>query len=47
MIMTDGGLAHGEDLLPLVADPVRVRGRVSRWGNLLLLDAPPGQIQRI
>lgn len=47
MIMTDGGLAHGQDLLPLVADPVRVRGRVSRFGNLLLLDAPTRQIQRI
>ena len=47
MILTDGGLAHGEDLLPLVADPVRVRGTVSRWGNLLLVDAPVTQITRI
>ena len=47
MIMTDGGKAYGEDLLALVADPVRVRGSVSRWGNLLLLDAPTRQIQRV
>ena len=47
MILTDGGLAYGEDLLPLIADPVRVRGTVSRWGNLLLVDAPVAQITRI
>ncbi len=47
MIMTDGGYAHGPDLLPFVADPVRVRGQVKRWGNLMLLDAPVTGITRI
>lgn len=46
MIMTNGR-AHGQDLLPWVADPVRVTGRVSRIGDLLVLDAPVSSIQRI
>jgi hypothetical protein len=46
MILTSGGRAHGTDLLPLVADAVRVSGRLSRLGDLLLLDAPVSRIQR-
>jgi hypothetical protein len=47
MIMTDGSRAHGPGLLPLVADPVRVSGRVRRVGDLLLLDAALAGIRRI
>ncbi len=47
MILTENGRAHGEGVLPFVADPVRLQGRVSRWGNLLLVDAPLAQINRI
>lgn len=47
LIMTSGGRAHGAGLLALVADPVRVSGRVSRVGDLLMLDAPLAQIQRL
>jgi len=47
MIMTDRGGPHGEALLPFVADPVRIRGSVSRWGNLLLLDAGVNAISRL
>jgi hypothetical protein len=47
MIMTSGGNAHGRDLLALVADPVRVSGRVLRLGDLLLFDAATSQIVRI
>lgn len=47
MIMTDGGRAHGPDLLPLVADPVRVSGRVFRHGDLLMLDTPLSAIRRL
>ncbi|MEO1100522.1 MAG: hypothetical protein AAFW65_01615 [Pseudomonadota bacterium] len=47
MIMTDAGDAHGEALLPFVADPVKVSGQVRRWGDLLLLDNPVSAIKRI
>ena len=47
MIMTSGGRAHGQELLSLVADPVRVSGSVQRVGDLLVLDAPLTQIQRL
>ncbi len=47
MIMTDGGLAHGEALLPFVADPVQVSGQARRWGDLLLLDGPVSAITRL
>jgi hypothetical protein len=47
MLMTSGGRAHGPDLLPLVADAVQVTGRVQRVGDLLFLDAPLQQIQRL
>jgi hypothetical protein len=47
MIMREGEMPYGPALLALVADPVRLRGRVFRQGDLLVLDAPLGGIQRI
>ncbi|MEO0466041.1 MAG: hypothetical protein AAF216_05825 [Pseudomonadota bacterium] len=47
MIMTDSGLGHSDAILPYVADPVRVRGTLQRWGDLYLLDAPASAISRI
>jgi hypothetical protein len=47
LIMTSGGRAHGPGLLGLVADPVRVSGRVTRVGDLLLLDSTLAQVQRL
>ena len=47
MIMTDAKGAHGPDLLPFVADPVRAEGEVYQWGNLLLLDTPAAKISRL
>ena len=47
LIMTHQGGAHGDDLLPLVADPVQISGQAKRWGNLLLLDAPVSAISRL
>ncbi|MEL7023785.1 MAG: hypothetical protein AAGL69_08545 [Pseudomonadota bacterium] len=38
MIMTHRGQGFGPELLPFVADPVRVSGQLSHWGDLLLLD---------
>ena len=46
MIMTDRKLKHGPDLLPFVADPVRISGSVFKWGNLLVLDNPISSIRR-
>jgi hypothetical protein len=47
LIMASGGRAYGPGLLGLVADPVRVRGRVYRQGDLLWIDAPLESIQRL
>ena len=47
MIMTASGRAYGPGLLGLVADPVRIRGNVQRVGDLLVLDAPLAQIERV
>ncbi len=47
MILTDAGRAHGPELLALVADPVRLSGRVIRRGDLLMLDAPVSAIRRL
>jgi hypothetical protein len=47
MIMRDGETAYGPALLALVADPVRLRGRVFRQGDLLVVDAPLSGIRRI
>ncbi|MEL7311171.1 MAG: hypothetical protein AAFN07_06655 [Pseudomonadota bacterium] len=38
MILTHRGQGFGPELLPFVADPVRVSGKLSQWGDLLLLD---------
>jgi len=42
MIMTAAGRAHGPELLGLVADPVRLTGRVFCHGDLLMLGACRG-----
>ena len=47
MIMTSNGFGHGVDILPYVADPVRIKGTLQRWGDLFLLDAPASAISRI
>ena len=47
MVMRDGTSAYGPGLLALVADPVRLRGRVYRQGDLLVADAPLSGIRRI
>ena len=47
MIMRDGAQAYGPALLALVADPVRLRGRVFRQGDLLMVDAPLSKIRRV
>lgn len=47
LIMTSGGRAFGPELLPLVADPVRVVGRVFRRGDLRVLDVPVSAIRRL
>lgn len=47
MIMTDGGLAHGETLLPFIADPVRITAELRRAGDLLYVDAPVSALQRL
>ena len=47
LIMTDGLAPYGDDILPYVADPVEVTGRVVRGGNLLFLDAPVSGFKRI
>ncbi len=47
MIMSSGGRAYGPELLGLVGDAVRLKGRVFRHGDLLVLDAPLAGIQRL
>lgn len=47
MIMTSGGYGHNKDLLPYVADPVSITGKVQRLGDILLLDAPVSAITRL
>ena len=47
VLLTDAGRAQGPDLLPLVADPVRVQGSLRRMGDLLLLDAAPAKFVRL
>ena len=47
MIMTNSGGPHGDDLLPLVADPVEIHADLKRWGDVYLLDGPVDGIQRI
>ncbi|MCA8900335.1 MAG: hypothetical protein KDA53_03710 [Hyphomonas sp.] len=47
MIMMDGGRPYGYDLLPFLADPVQIDGALSRWGDLLILDAAIGNFERL
>jgi hypothetical protein len=47
LIMASRGRGYGPGLLGLVADPVRVRGRVYRQGDLLWIDAPLESIRRL
>jgi hypothetical protein len=47
MIMTVDGGAYPTSALEFVADPVRIKGRVSQWGNLLMLDIPRDAITRV
>ncbi|MEL7128949.1 MAG: hypothetical protein AAGK23_05330 [Pseudomonadota bacterium] len=47
MILTDRGMAHGDALLPLVADPVEITAQLFQSGNLLFLDAPVSAIRRL
>lgn len=47
MVMTSGGRAHGADLLPFVADRIRLQGDLQRRGDLLWLDAPVAAIRRV
>lgn len=47
LIMTNQGEAHGWDILPFVADPVRVAGQAYACGDILFLDSPVSGISRI
>ena len=47
MIMTSGGGAYSADILPFVADPVAITGKIQRYGDLLFLDAPVSAIRRL
>lgn len=47
MIMTQSGGAHGEDLLPYLADPVAIQAELRTWGDIYLLDGPVSSIKRI
>jgi hypothetical protein len=47
MVLTTEGRAHGADLLPLVADRVRLHGQLYRRGDLLMLDAPVSALRRV
>ena len=47
LIMTHAKNGHGPDLLPFVADPVRISGNIYQWGNLRVLDNPVSSIRRL
>ncbi len=47
MIMADQGQAYSEQVLPFVAEPVRVSADLYRMGDLLMLDAPVKRIEYI
>ena len=47
MIMSSGARAYGPELLGLVGEPVRLSGRLSRQGDLLVLDAALAAIRRV
>ena len=46
LIMTDEFQAHNSELLPYVADPVSILGRIYQSGDILYLDAPVSNITR-
>ncbi len=47
LLMTSNGGAHGDDLLPFVADPVEITGELQRWGDQLLIDNKVSTLRRI
>ena len=47
MIMTDRGLAHGDDLLAYVGEPVELTGQLQRRGDQFLIDGPVSGIRRL
>lgn len=47
LVLTRDGLAHGDDLLPFVADPVEISGSVYRRGEQIFLDGPVSKIRRL
>jgi len=46
-LLVNDGRAFGPELLEYVADPVRVRGRLFRLGDLDFLDLPMSAIRRV
>jgi len=44
---TDRDANYGDDLLPLVAEPVQVKGALKQRGDIFFLDAPVSDIIRI
>ncbi|MEZ5999488.1 hypothetical protein [Hyphomonas sp.] len=47
MIMVDNGRSYGDELLPFIADPVRLSGELVRADDLLILDAPITRFERV
>jgi hypothetical protein len=48
LLLVDGeGRTNGRALLPFLAEPVEVTGRVLRYENLLVLRADPAAIRRL
>lgn len=47
LLVSDEGKTVNREVLPLVADPVQIRGEVIRYENLLVLKANPNTYRRI
>jgi len=47
LLVSAAGEPLGREVLPLVAEPVEIRGRVERVGELLVLRADPGSYRRL
>lgn len=47
LIMADNGFAYDDTILPLVADPLRVSGRLERRNDLLFLNAKVSDMMRV
>ncbi|MDX1384771.1 MAG: hypothetical protein R3190_14055, partial [Thermoanaerobaculia bacterium] len=47
LLLDDSGERHDDDILDRVAEPVRVRGRLRRQGDLLRLEVAAADIERI